>query len=137
MSALRHARHVNPLAVAAAFVANAALTLAVDQLLHVANVYPPWGQPMYDPALNLLALAYRTAFGVGAGYLVARLAPGARVRHAVALGVVAAMLSTIGAAVAITSHDLGPAWYPIALALLSYPTVRLGAAWHLRRARHA
>ncbi len=33
-----------------------------------------------------------------------------------------------------TPHDLGPAWYPVALAVLAYPTVRLGAAWHERRA---
>jgi hypothetical protein len=84
-----------------------------------------------------LALAYRIVFGVAAGYLVAQLAPSAPVRHAVVLGVIAAALSTIGAVVAITQHDLGPAWYPIALAILSYPTVRLGAAWHEGRTRRA
>jgi hypothetical protein len=125
------------LAVTAAVVANAALSLATDQLLHVLGVYPPWGQPMYEPELNLLALAYRVVFGVAAGYLVARLAPHAPVRHAIVLGVVATALSTLGAVVAITQHDLGPAWYPVALAVLSYPTVRLGAAWHERRAQHA
>jgi hypothetical protein len=123
------------LAVAAALGANAALSLAVDQLLHVVEVYPPWGEPMHEPALNLLALGYRVVFGVAAGYLVARLAPSAPGRHAAALGVVATALSALGAAVAITRHDLGPAWYPIALAISAYPTVRLGAAWHARRAR--
>lgn len=125
------------LAVTAAIVANALLSLAVDQLLHALDVYPPWGQPMFEPALNLLALSYRIVFGVASGYLVARLAPSAPVRHAVVLGVIATALSTIGAAVAITRHDLGPAWYPIALAILSYPTVRLGATWHERRVRGA
>lgn len=127
-------------AIAAAIVANAALSLAADQFFHVLDVYPPWGQPMYEPELNLLAFAYRMVFGVAAGYLVARLAPSAPVRHAVVLGVIATALSTIGAVVAITQHDLGPAWYPIALAILSYPTVRLGAALHVpraQRARHA
>jgi hypothetical protein len=124
-------------AIAAAIVANAALSLSVDQLLHILGVYPPWGQTMYEPALNLLALAYRIVFGVAAGYLVARLVPSAPVRHAAVLGVIATVLSTIGAVVAITQHDLGPAWYPIALAILSYPTIRLGAAWHERRARRA
>ena len=122
-------------AIAAAIVTNAALSLAVDQALHELDVYPPWGQPMHEPALNLLALAYRVAFGVVAGYLVARLAPSAPMRHAVILGVIATALSTLGAVVAITQHDLGPAWYPIALAILSYPTVRLGAAWHERSRR--
>jgi hypothetical protein len=59
------------LAVVVAVVANATLSLAVDQLLHIFDVYPPWGQPMYEPELNLLALAYRSVFGVAAGYLVA------------------------------------------------------------------
>jgi hypothetical protein len=38
-------------------------------------------------------------------------------------------------AVAMTQYDLGPAWYPVALALVSFPTVWLGAAWHERRRR--
>ena len=44
-------------AIGAAFFANAALSLAVDQLLHVAEVDPPWGEPLHEPALNLLALS--------------------------------------------------------------------------------
>jgi hypothetical protein len=122
-------------ALAVAFLANAVLSLAVDQLLHVLGVYPPWGQPMYSPGLNLLALSYRLVLGVAAGYIVARLAPSAPVRHAVILGVVGTTLATIGAVVAITQADLGPSWYPIALAVLAYPTIRLGAAWYLRAAR--
>jgi hypothetical protein len=128
----RPARSV--LAVGAALVANAACSLAVDQLLHVLGVYPPWGEPMYDPALNLLALAYRVVFGVAAGWLVARLAPGAPLRHARVLGGIGAVLATAGAVVSITQGDLGPSWYPVALAVLAYPTVRLGAAWHERHA---
>jgi hypothetical protein len=122
-------------AVAAAIVANAAGSLAVDQLLHALDVYPPWGEPMHDAGLNLLALSYRVAFGIGSGYLVARLAPQNPRRHAAILGVIGTVLGTIGAVVALTQADLGPAWYPIALAALAYPTVRLGAAWqqHLVR----
>ena len=32
------------------------LSLGTDQALHVLRVYPPWGQPMHPPWLNLLAL---------------------------------------------------------------------------------
>ena len=35
-------------AVVAGFLAVAGLSLATDQLFHVLEVYPPWGQPMYD-----------------------------------------------------------------------------------------
>jgi hypothetical protein len=121
-------------AVVAALLANAALSLAVDQLLHVLGVYPPWGAPMPEPALNALALSYRLVFGVAAGWLVARLAPGAPVRHAVVLGVIATVLSAVGAAVTLAHPEIGPAWYPVALAILAYPTVRLGAALHAPRA---
>lgn len=38
------------------FIVVVALSLGADQLLHVLEVYPPWGQPMYETSLNLLAL---------------------------------------------------------------------------------
>jgi len=47
-------------AVLAGFLAVAVLSLVTDQILHVLQVYPPWGAPMWDPKLNLLALTYRT-----------------------------------------------------------------------------
>ena len=122
-------------AMAVAFVANAALSLATDQLLHVLGVYPPWGEPMNAPALNALALSYRIIYGVLAGVIVAALAPHAPMRHALILGIIGCMLATLGAIVAVTRYDLGPSWYPIALALLSFPVVWLGAAWHVRRWR--
>ena len=122
-------------AITAALVANAGLSLATDQLLHVLDVYPPWGQPMHEPGLNLLALAYRTAYGVAAGVVVARLAPRAPMRHAAILGVIGLALATLGAVAAITQYDLGPDWYPVALAATALPTVMLGAAWHGRRRR--
>jgi hypothetical protein len=121
------------LAIAAAFIANAVLSLAVDQALHTLGVYPPWGQRM-DDAAYLLAIAYRTVFGVAAGYLVARLAPSEPVRHAVILGVIGTAMSAIGVVVGITHPELGPVWYPIALLILTYPSIRLGAAWHEWRA---
>jgi hypothetical protein len=123
------------LAIVAALVGNAALSLAVDQVLHVLDLYPPWGQPMHDPALNALALAYRLVFGVAAGWMVARLAPRAPMRHAAILGAIATVLAALGA-VAATQADLGPAWYPIALAVLAYPTVWLGAVLHERGRRY-
>jgi hypothetical protein len=40
-------------------------------LLHVLNVYPPWGEPMHDPGLNLLALSYRIVYTIVGGDLTA------------------------------------------------------------------
>jgi len=114
-------------AFAAAIVANVVLSLGTDQVFHVLGVYPPWGQPMYDASLNALALVYRIVFGVASGYLVARLAPRAPMRHAAVLGVIAVALSTMGAVATITQYDLGPDWYPIALVVSAFPCVWLGA----------
>jgi hypothetical protein len=72
-------------AVVAGFVAVVVLSLATDQVMHVVNVYPPWGQPMRDPGLLLLALGYRSIYNVVGGFLAARLAPGEPMRHAIAL----------------------------------------------------
>jgi hypothetical protein len=122
--AARRGRSVG--AIAAGFVVTAALSLGTDQALHVLGVYPPWGAPMYDTGLNALALAYRVVFTVLGCYLTARLAPRAPMRHALTLGWIGFALSTLGGAVAITTADLGPSWYPILLALSSLPCAWLG-----------
>ena len=51
------------------------LSLGTDQLLHVLQVYPPWGQPMHDHGLNALALSYRLVYGIVGGYVTAWRAP--------------------------------------------------------------
>ena len=121
------------LAVAAALFANASLALALDQIFHVIGVYPPWGEPMHEPELNALALVYRCVYAVIGCYLAARLAPSAPMRHAMMLGAIGLLLSTAGAAAAI-DMNLGPSWYPIALALSSIPCAWIGGVLH--RARH-
>jgi hypothetical protein len=111
-----------------------ALSLGTDQVLHLLEVYPPWGQPMYETSLNLLALSYRIVYGIVGGYISARFAPRNPMRHALVLGVVGLVLSTAGAIIAITTMDLGPAWYPIVLALTAVPCAWLGGA--LQGMRH-
>lgn len=119
-------------AVVGPIVANIVVTTATDQLLHVLDVYPPWGQPMYDAGDNALALGYRTLYAVLGGYLVARLAPRAPMRHAIAYGLVGLVLSVVGAVVTITQYDLGPDWYPLLLAAVALPAAWLGGALHRR-----
>jgi hypothetical protein len=120
-------------AVLAGFLATFVLSLATDQLFHVLGVYPPWGQPMHEPGLNLLALAYRIVYAVLGGYIAARLAPHVPIRHALVLGAIGFVLSTIGAVVTITQYDLGPDWYPVALALTAVPCAWLGGALYEAR----
>ena len=112
-------------AVAAGFVAVVVLSLGTDQVLHWLQVYPPWGQPMAG-SLFLLATAYRVVFSVAGGYITARLAPHARVRHALILGFVGLLPDIAGIMVAIAKPGLGPLWYPIAIAVTGLPCAWLG-----------
>jgi hypothetical protein len=114
-------------AVFAGFVAVVVLSLATDQVLHVLDVYPPWGEPMYDTGLNALALTYRIIYTLLGGFVTARLAPRAPMRHVM-------VLALIGL-VAITQADLGPSWYPIALAVTAYPVTWLGGKGGSERTR--
>ncbi len=82
-----------------------ALSLGTDQLLHLLHVYPPWGQPMHSPALNLLALAYRLPIAVLGSYLTARAAPRRPMRHALVLGE-----SASSSARSVPSRPSPPTW---------------------------
>ena len=119
-------------AVLAAFVVNAVLATVTDQLFHALDVYPPWGQPMNEACDNLLALGYRIAYGILGGWLVARLAPRAPMRHALVYGAIGLALSLVGAYVTIAKVDLGPAWYPLLLAAVCVPCAWAGARLHER-----
>jgi hypothetical protein len=110
------------------------LSLGTDQVLHTLQVYPPWGEPMHDPALNLLALAYRCVYTVLGMYLTARLAPRSPLRHALVAGAIGTVMAAAGA-LATIPLDLGPAWYPIALTVTALPCAWLGATLHRRGQR--
>lgn len=103
-------------AVAAAFIAVFVLSLGTDQILHVLGVYPPWGQPMFEPGLNALALGYRLVYGVLGSYITARLAPHAPMKH-VWVGAAIGFVLSVAGAVGGMKMNLGPLWYPAALAL--------------------
>jgi hypothetical protein len=123
-------------AVLLGFVVIVVLSLGADQVLHMLNVYPPWGQPMNETGDNLLALAYRIVFGVAGSYLAARFAPRNPMRHALILGGIGLVLSLVGA-IATIPLNLGPAWYPIALVVTALPCAWLGGVlhrkWHAER----
>lgn len=108
------------------FFAVVVLSLGTDQVLHVLRVYPPWNQPMVDPGLNLLALSYRCVYAVLGSYIAARFAPHSPMRHALILGGIGLVLSAAGGFAAMTMADLGPKWYPIAIALTALPCAWLG-----------
>jgi hypothetical protein len=120
------------LAVLAGFAAIFVLSLATDQIFHSLDVYPPWGEPMRDTGDNVLALSYRLVYDTFGCYLTARLAPRNPMRHALVLGAIGFVLSSLGGAAAIM-QDMGPAWFPILLALSSLPTAWLGGKLAMSR----
>src|SRR5690606_2269321 len=84
-------------AILAGFLCVAVLSLGTDQILHILDVYPPWGEPMRGVGDNLLALFYRCVYAVIGGYVTARLAPSAPMRHVLILGCIGTILSALGA----------------------------------------
>ena len=119
-------------AIVAALLANIILSFIVDEIFHLLGVFPPWGEVSYATVPFALALSYRIVFGVLSGYIAARLAPWAPMRHASILGVVGIALSTAGGIVAIVGH-LGPSWYAIALVAVALPCARAGGRIYLQR----
>ena len=119
-------------AVLAGFLVIFVLSLGTDEILHLLNVYPPWKEPMWDPKLNALALGYRLIFDTFGSYLTARLAPYAPMKHALIGGFIGLVLS-LGGVAAATQANLGPLWYPIALALSSPVTAWIGGSLYLRK----
>ena len=116
-------------AVLLGFFACAVLSLGTDEILHLLKVYPPSSEPMWDPGLNFLALAYRCVYTVVGGYVTARFAPRNPMRHVWVLAFIGLAMAVAGV-IATSGMELGPRWYPIALAVTSLPCVWLGGVLH-------
>jgi hypothetical protein len=121
------------LAVFAGFVVVVVLSLGTDEVLHLLKVYPPWGVPMNEPGLNLLALTYRSVFTFIGGYVTARLAPHSPMRHVLVGCGIGLALGALGV-VAATKADLGPIWYPVAVAVTGPVFNWLGGLFFVRKA---
>ena len=116
------------------FVLIAVLGFVTDTLLQRAAILPvPSDQP-FEPAHAVLALAYHLLFVVLGGFVTARLAPDHPVAHAITLGVLGIVFSTLGL-IAILTQDLAPAWYGWALVVLAIPLTWLGGTLAVLRRR--
>jgi hypothetical protein len=119
-------------AILAGFIVVSAVSLGTDEVFHILKVYPPWGEPIRAPGANALALAYRIVYSVLGGYITAKLAPRNPVKHAVILGSIGLTISILGVIVTLPMH-LGPAWYPIGLAITALPCSWLGGVLYSRK----
>jgi hypothetical protein len=118
-------------AVALGLVVVFVLSLGTDQVFHALGVYPPWGEPMEGTALYLLALGYRVIYQVLGCYLTARFAPRNPMKHAWIVGYIGLGLGALGAIGSIAT-SMGPAWYPILLALSAIPCAWIGGRLFVR-----
>jgi len=113
------------LAILAGMTTVVALSMGADEVMYATHVFPPRREPMHDPGLYALALAYRAVFGVGGSWVAARVAPHHPMRHALIVGGIGLALSVLGAIVT-RNMDLGPAWYSWGLAASTLPCAWLG-----------
>jgi surface polysaccharide O-acyltransferase-like enzyme len=119
-------------AVLAGLVAIFVLSIGTDNVLYAVGIFPAveFSTPKY-PRLSdlfyLFAMIYRTIYAVIGCYITARLAPNRPMKHALVLGLVGVVLSTVGA---VATWNRGPAfgphWYPLALIFISLPCAWIG-----------
>ncbi len=103
-----------------------ALSMATDEVLHATGIMARGPLPMRGAeGLILGLLAYRLVYSIAGCYLTARLAPSHPMRHALILGAIGVVFSTMGVLVN-AQQALGPAWYPWALLVLALPCAWLG-----------
>jgi hypothetical protein len=122
-------------AVAAGALVGIILSIGTDTLLRAAGTFPALGQPMSN-SLFLIATAYRTIYGIAGAYITARLAPARPMFHALVLGSLGLIASTVGAVVTWNSvPSLGPHWYPLALIALAIPPAWLGGQLRLMQVK--
>jgi MFS-type transporter involved in bile tolerance (Atg22 family) len=109
-------------AVLAGFIFIGITHTSIDAILESAGVLPK-GSLFVEAWLILIVIGYRAIFSIAGCYISAWLAPNYPMRHSIALGVLGAVFSSIGA---ITMGHLGPAWYAWTLAAISIPIGWLG-----------
>jgi hypothetical protein len=96
-----------------------------DFVLEKLGIFPPPAQGFHVTWMVVTATVYRSIYTVIGGYITAVLAPEPRMRYVIILGSIGLVVGTL-AAIATIPMKLGPAWYPIALAVLALPSVWLG-----------
>ena len=120
-------------AVLAGLVVIFVLSIGTDAVMHYSGIFPPAGQPMAN-SLWALATGYRLVISVLGCAIAARLAPARPMPHAMALGIVGVVLSSIGVGVSVAKGPaFGPLWYPLSLVAISLPCAWLGGRLAAKR----
>lgn len=118
-------------AVFAGFVVIVILSIGADFILKAADILP-YDHMFVSTGLVIAVILYRTVFSLIGCYLAARLAPQNPMKHALSLGVLGLIISTIGA---IAAAYLGSVWYGWTLAAIALPIAWLGGKWYEKTAQ--
>jgi hypothetical protein len=109
-------------AVLLGFIIIVILSVGMDAILKAVGVLP-YDHLFVSTGLILSVIFYRAIFSLIGCYITAHIAPQNPVKHALALGVLGTVISTIGALMA---ADMGPAWYGWTLVVIALPIAWLG-----------
>ena len=107
---------------------------AADKILEGLGIFPDPEEGLHVTWMLLLALGYRTVLSIVGCCITAKLAPSRPMVHALILGFIGLVVGMI-AVIAVIPLNLSPAWYPIALALVSIPCAYVGGMLAERRAQ--
>lgn len=116
-------------AVLVGFMVTVILSIATDALFKAMNILPR-DHLFVSSGLILFVIFYRAIFSLAGCYLAAKLAPKNPMKHAIALGIIGLIISSIGAIVA---ADLGPVWYVWTLVLIALPIAWAGGKLYEHR----
>lgn len=104
----------------------------VDLILESLGIFTPPTERFDTTWMLVTATIYRTILSIAGCFVTGVLAPTRPMLHSLILGFIGLFLSTAAAVVTIPM-DLGPAWYPIALAVVAVPCAWLGGLLAERR----
>jgi hypothetical protein len=124
-------------AVLAGIIVLAALATLTDKILESTGVFPPAiGQGSYTTGMLAMALLYRCLYQVLGAYITAALAPANPMKHVTMLGIIGVVLGITGIIASamglVPGFDPSQIWYPVALAVLAFPTVWFGGKLRTR-----
>jgi hypothetical protein len=119
------------LAVLAGLITVFVLSLTMDYVFRMLEVFPPSDVMMSETGDYVLASSYRLVINTFGCWLAARLAPQNPMKHALILGWIALALTIVGLVGAIVQNT-GHLWYPTLLALTAVPCAWLGGKLYTR-----
>jgi hypothetical protein len=122
------------LSILAGFLFTAILSTAIDHVFHITGVYPPYGEPMRDSGLLLIAFTYRAILAVAGSYLTASIAKEKAMKAVLILGTIGSLLWLAGA---IAMWEFAAPWYNVLGVLTGVPFSLLGGKLYEKRAQAA